>query len=299
MAGGRVGNTEGTEDNQSGSESNAEMEGCVWDARELEGTAGACGVLVGGLKSKSLSKVTHRRVGGGGWRRGARPGGREEAGARGKEGAGDGAGGNRGACAGGNADDGPNGDELLWSWKAGAAVGAGAGVRMSGGVKADAGRWALKSGVSERCRCCGSGPVKGLVLLGRAGSGSGGRGQGEACSVSCERLRDWTGGGGSREEEEEEEEANSDGVADDDDDESTDRAEGCRGKDGGRALEDAHVNAGTEGGARREEPLVRDWVLCQEDDEEEEEEEGNSEAGVSKVPGIHCASPWIPFSPLV
>lgn len=60
----------------------------------------------------------------------------------------------------------------------------------------------LKSGVSERqccCWCCCiSGPVKGLVLLGRVGSGSVGNGPGEARSVSWERLRDGTGGGGSR-----------------------------------------------------------------------------------------------------
>lgn len=55
----------------------------------------------------------------------------------------------------------------------------------------------LKSGVSERC-CCASGPVKGLVLLGLAGSGSVKRGPGEARSVSWERLRDGAGGGGSR-----------------------------------------------------------------------------------------------------
>lgn len=73
----------------------------------------------------------------------------------------------------------------------------------------------LKSGVSERC-CCASGPVKGLVLLGRAGSGSVTRGPGEARSVSWERLRDGAGGGGSREDangeevesEEEEDESN-------------------------------------------------------------------------------------------
>lgn len=49
-----------------------------------------------------------------------------------------------------------------------------------------AGFWKLKSGVSERrgCCCCTSGPVNGLVLLGRAGSDSGGRRPGEARNVS-------------------------------------------------------------------------------------------------------------------
>lgn len=56
MGGGRVGNTEGADDNQSGSESNTEREGRVW---ELEGKMGACGVLVEGGKTKSSSKVTH------------------------------------------------------------------------------------------------------------------------------------------------------------------------------------------------------------------------------------------------
>lgn len=159
-----------------------------------------------------------------------------------------------------------------------------------------AGRWTLKSGVSERCCCCcGSGPVKGLVLLGRAGSGSVRRGPGEAPrSVSCERLRDGTGGGGSREE------ANGDGVeSEEDDDESSacgsDRAEGWREKDEGRVLADEDEDVGTEGGARREEPRVRDWVVCQEEDEEER----RSDASVSKGSGFHCASLWIPFSPLV
>ncbi len=151
----------------------------------------------------------------------------------------------------------------------------------------------LKSGVSERCCCCTSGPVKGLVLLGRAGSGSAGKRPGEARRVSCERLRDGTGGGGSREE------ANGDGVkSEEEEDESSacrsGRAEDWREKDGGRVLED-NVDAGAEGGVRREEPLVRDWVVCQRD----EEEERRSDASVSKGSGFHCASLWIPFSPLV
>lgn len=71
----------------------------------------------------------------GGWRRGARTGGREEGGARGKEGTGDGARGSRGAGVGLEVDGGgPNRDMVLWSWEVAAAVGAavGAGVGMSG-----------------------------------------------------------------------------------------------------------------------------------------------------------------------
>lgn len=68
--------------------------------------------------------------------------------------------------------------------------------------------------------------MKGLVLLGRAGSGSVRSGPGEARSVSCERLRDGTGGGGSRED------VNGDGVeSEEEEDESkicrSDRAEDC------------------------------------------------------------------------
>lgn len=151
----------------------------------------------------------------------------------------------------------------------------------------------LKSGVSERCGCA-SEPVKGLVLLGRAGSGSVEKGPGEARSDSCEQLRDWTGGGGSREE------AKGDGVeSEEEDDESSacrsDRADDWREKDEGRVLEDT-LEVGTEGGSRREEPLVRDWVVCQRVEEEEEEK---SHASVLKGSGFHCASLWIPFSPLV
>lgn len=58
MGGGRVGNTEGVEDNQSGSESNTEREGRVW---EVGGKMGACGVFVD--CGKSSSKVTHCWVG--------------------------------------------------------------------------------------------------------------------------------------------------------------------------------------------------------------------------------------------
>lgn len=130
-----------------------------------------------------------------------------------------------------------------------------------------------------------------MVLLGRAGSGSVRMRPGEARSVSCDRQRDGTGGGGSREE------ANGDGVeSEEEEDDSSacrsDRAEDWREKDEGRVLEDDVDAAGTEGGARREEPLVRDWVACQEDD-------GKSEVSASKGSGFHCASIWIPFSPLV
>lgn len=137
MGGGRSGNTEGVEDNQSGSESNTERKGsvCVWDARELEGKMGASGALVD--VGKSSSNVTHCWVGlplpgGGGCRRGARAGGREEAGATGKAGAGDGSAvrENREAGVGLRADDGPNRDMLFWSWEAGAAPGAAAGAKV-------------------------------------------------------------------------------------------------------------------------------------------------------------------------
>lgn len=47
-----------------------------------------------------------------------------------------------------------------------------------------AGYCKLKSGVTERRCCCASGPVNGLVLLGRAGSESEGRRPGEARNVS-------------------------------------------------------------------------------------------------------------------
>lgn len=156
----------------------------------------------------------------------------------------------------------------------------------------------LKSGVSERCCCCccTSGLVKGLVLLGRAGSGSAKKGPGEALSVSCERLRDGTGGGGRSKAV-----ANGDGVESEEEDEDeessacrSDRAEGRWEKDEGRVFEDS-LDAGTTGGARRDEPLVRDWVVFQEEDVEE----NKSHASVLKGSGFHCASFWIPFSPLV
>lgn len=132
--------------------------------------------------------------------------------------------------------------------------------------------------------------MKGLVLLGRAGSGSLRRGPGEARRVSCERLREGTGGGGSscadvkgdgvEVEEEEEDESN-----------RSFKAEDWRDREEGRVLEDM----GTAGGARREEPRVRDCVVCHFD----EEEERKSDVRASKGSGFHCASLWIPFKPLV
>lgn len=74
----------------------------------------------------------------------------------------------------------------------------------------------------------------------------------------------------------------------------SDRPEDWREKDDGRVLVEK-PDAGMVGGARREEPLVRDWVLCQVD----EEEEWKSDVRLSKGSGFHCASLWIPFSPFV
>lgn len=135
--------------------------------------------------------------------------------------------------------------------------------------------------------------MKGLVLLGRAGSGSLRTGPGDARRVSCERLRAGTGGGGSsnadvkgdgvdREEEEE------------DDSNRSVKADDWRDIEEGSVFEDV----GTAGGARREEPRVRDCVVCH-FDEEEEEEESKSDVRASKGSGFHCASLWIPFRPLV
>lgn len=98
--------------------------------------------------------------------------------------------------------------------------------------------------------------MKGLVLLGLAGSGSIGKEQGEARKVSCERLRDGIGGGGSRVD------AEGDGVeSKEEEDESSvcrsNRADGWREKDEGSVLEEG-LDTGTEGGARREEPLFKD-----------------------------------------
>lgn len=55
-----------------------------------------------------------------------------------------------------------------------------------------------------------------------------------------------------------------------------------------------NVDGGTEGELLREEPLVRDWVVYQ-----EEEDDKTSDASMSKGLGFHCASVWIPFSPFV
>lgn len=55
------------------------------------------------------------------------------------------------------------------------------------------------------------------------------------------------------------------------------------------------LDAGTTGGAHRDEPLVRDCVVCQEEDDKE----SKSHVSVSKGSGVHCASLWVPFSPLV
>lgn len=51
-------------------------------------------------------------------------------------------------------------------------------------------------------------------------------------------------------------------------------------KDDGRVVEEKTV------GVRREDPLVSDWVVCQED-----EEDKKSDVSVSKGLGFHCASP--------
>lgn len=227
---------------------------------------------------------------------GARAGGIEEEGAKGKAGArGEGSSGNSGAEVG--FSGGPKREADFCSWDGGAGVG------ISGWVRADivlwrlAERWTLKSGVTERrCSCCCAiGLVKGLVLLGRAGRGSVGKGPGEARSVSCERLRAGTGGGGGNKDE-----VKGDGV--DRDDEEEEDSSPCRSlkvddwseKDDGRVLEEKR-DAGICGGDRSEEPLVKDWVSCHLD---EDEEERKSDVRVSKGSGFHCASLWIPFSPL-
>lgn len=308
MGGGIFGNTEAVEDNQSGSELKREQEArdWLWDGSELEGRIGALGDLV--EDGKSSSNVTHCRAGfpnagGGGWWRGVRAGGREEGGARGRAGA------RIGSKENGKTEAGEDlTDMVLWTWDIGTVAGAavGAGVGISGWTRADMvlwragagdGCWMLKSGVIERFCCCVRGPVKGLVLLGRAGSGSVEKGPGEALRVSCERLREGTGGGGRSKAA-----ANGDGVESEDEDEEEEssacrsgKAEGRWEKDEGRVFEDS-LDAGGTGGARREEPLVRDWVVFQ---DEEDEEEEKSHASVSKGSGFHCASLWIPFSPLV
>lgn len=79
--------------------------------------------------------------------------------------------------------------------------------------------------------------MKGLVLLGRAGSGSVRNGPGEERSVSCDRLREGCGGGGSKED------ANGDGVEREEEEDElsaceSDRAEDWWEKNEGRVLEE-------------------------------------------------------------
>lgn len=133
--------------------------------------------------------------------------------------------------------------------------------------------------------------MKGLVLLGRAGRGSVTKAFGEERSISCDLLRDGTGGGGSKEE------ANGDGVESEEEEEDSkawrsNRAEDWWEKEDGSVVEE-NTDGGTEGGAWREEPLLSDWVLCQEG------AEWKSNASLSKGLGLHCASLWIPFNPFV
>lgn len=93
--------------------------------------------------------------------------------------------------------------------------------------------------------------------------------------------------------------ANGDGVeSEDEEDELRDsrsnKADDWEENDEGRVEEEC-VNEGREGGAQREEPLLRDWVVSRED----EEEENRSDVRESKGSGFHCASLWNPFSPLL
>lgn len=79
-----------------------------------------------------------------------------------------------------------------------------------------------------------------------------------------------------------------------DEDEDSNRslkADDCREREEGRVREDV----GTAGGARRQEPRVRDCVVCHLD----EEEGRKSDVRSSKGSSFHCASLWIPFKPLV
>lgn len=129
------------------------------------------------------------------------------------------------------------------------------------------------------------------MLLGRAGSGSVTNGPGEARRVSCERLRDGIGGGGRRED------VDGDGMEreEEEDDSSarmSDRVDDWCEEDAGRVLDS--VDKGSKGGMCGEVPLVRDLVACH-----EEKEGKKSDASASKGSGFHCASIWIPFSPLV
>lgn len=184
--------------------------------------------------------------------------------------------------------------------KAGNAAGVGARSEAGGGargwVKADMVLsrpglevfcWARKSGVRERLwPCCTRGPVKGLVLLGRAGTGSLRKGLGEPrCRASWDLLRDGTGGGGRR-----------DWVREGGRVEEEELSKPCRvdrgaeWRDEGRVKEEKE-GVGRVGAERKEEFLVSDWVLSQ--------EEERSEVSVSKGSGFHCASLWIPFTPLI
>ena len=123
--------------------------------------------------------------------------------------------------------------------------------------------------------------VKGLVLLGRGGgTGSDDRkGLGDERRTSWEWLReDATGGGGGGSMAEE---ASGEGVEREDEEDEESMRPRRADRDEGSVLEEEEEtmrDAGTEGGARcRDEPLFRDWVLCQdveEEGEEEEEEEG-------------------------
>ena len=147
--------------------------------------------------------------------------------------------------------------------------------------------------------CRVNGDVKGLVLLGRGGgTGSDDRkGLGDERRTSWEWLReDGTGGGGGSMAEE----ASGEGVEREEDEDESMRPRRAD-RDEGSVLEEEETvrDAGTEGGARcRDEPLFRDWVVCQ-DVEEEEEERRSKDVSVSKGSGFHCASLWIPFIPLV
>lgn len=62
---------------------------------------------------------------------------------------------------------------------------------------------------------------------------------------------------------------------------------GVEWRDEGRVIEEV----GRVGAERKEEFLVSDWVLSQEAE--------RSEVSVSKGSGFHCASLWIPFTPLI
>lgn len=134
------------------------------------------------------------------------------------------------------------------------------------------------------------------MLLGRGGTWSDRKGLGEERKISWEWLRlDATGGGGGSKAE-----ASGEGVEREDEEEDESRPRRAdsadEGRDEGSVFEEEKTRVGTEGGARRDEPLFRDWVLCQ---DVEEAEERRSDVSASKGSGFHCASLWIPFIPLV